>query len=178
MKEAAALLHDECVQSLSVCEAALKNCLLAFSLSEGARGVAGGSDEPLFAFKLHQFISGAGRLYATLDHAGSRSVTFDGQVFDPTHPDKRLFATHFCRRCGQEHHPVNALEEMGTTRFEKREIDDVPINDDDDTDGAAFARPAASTTVTPRVTLTALRLSVPKGAAPLRPSSSLQSCAG
>ena len=112
LKEAAALLHDECGQSLSVCEAALKNCLLAFSLSEGARGVAGGSDEPLFAFKLHQFISGAGRLYATLDHAGSRSVTFDGQIFDPTHPDKRLFATHFCRRCGQEHHPVNALEEM------------------------------------------------------------------
>ena len=137
LKEAAALLHDECGQSLSICEAALKNCLLAFSLSEGARGVAGGSDEPLFAFKLHQFISGAGRLYATLDHAGSRSVTFDGQVFDPTHPDKRLFATHFCRRCGQEHHPVNALEEMGATRFEKREIDDVPINDDDDTDGAA-----------------------------------------
>jgi Lhr-like helicase len=137
LKEAAALLHNECGQNLSVCEAALKNCLLAFSLSEGARGVAGGSDEPLFAFKLHQFISGAGRLYATLDHAGSRSVTFDGQVFDPTHPDKRLFATHFCRRCGQEHHPVNALDEMGTTRFEKREIDDVPINDDDDTDGAA-----------------------------------------
>ena len=26
---------------------------------------------------------------------------------------------------------------MGTTRFEKREIDDVPIDDDDDTDGAA-----------------------------------------
>ena len=124
-------------QSLSVCEAALKNCLLAFSLSERARGVAAGSDEPLFAFKLHQFISGAGRLYATLDHAGSRSVTFDGQIFDPTHPDKRLFATHFCRRCGQEHHPVNALEEMGATRFEKREIDDVPISDDDDTDGAA-----------------------------------------
>ena len=95
LKEAAALLHDECGQSLSVCEAALKNCLLAFSLSERARGVAGGSDEPLFAFKLHQFISGAGRLYATLDHAGSRSVTFDGQIFDPTHPDQTPFCHAF-----------------------------------------------------------------------------------
>jgi hypothetical protein len=36
---------------------ALRNRLLAFSLSEKLRGYPGGGDEPLFAFKLHQFIS-------------------------------------------------------------------------------------------------------------------------
>ena len=60
----------------------------------------------------------------------------DGQIFDPDHPDDRLFATHFCRNCGQEHHPVMLRDADGTPRFEKREIDDVPLNEDDDPDGS------------------------------------------
>ena len=122
---------------MDVCEKALKNSLLAFSLSEKTRGYADGDDTPLFAFKLHQFISGAGRLYSTLDIAGSRTVTFDGQIFDPDHAEKRLYATHFCRRCGQEHHPVTLVDDIGSSRFEKREIDDVPASEDDDGDGVA-----------------------------------------
>ncbi len=65
----------------------------------------------------------------------SRTLTFDGQIFDPDHPENRLFATHFCRNCGQEHHPVMLRDADGTPRFEKREIDDVPLNEDDDPDG-------------------------------------------
>ena len=122
-----------------MCENALKNSLLAFSLSERARGYANGDDAPLFAFKLHQFISGAGRLYSTLDVSGLRTITFDAQIFDPDHAEKRLYATHFCRRCGQEHHPVTLVDEMGGSRFEKREIDDVPGNEDDDGDGDGVA---------------------------------------
>ena len=113
LKNAAIKLSEESSQGLDVCERALKNSLLAFSLPEKQRGFASGEDLPLFAFKLHQFISGAGRLYSTLDNSGSRTVTFDGQIFDPTHPDKRLYATHFCRRCGQEHHPVSLVEDLG-----------------------------------------------------------------
>ncbi|MFZ1988477.1 MAG: DEAD/DEAH box helicase, partial [Alphaproteobacteria bacterium] len=134
LKDAAKILSDDSKQSVDVCEAALKNSLLAFSLSEKMRGTANGSDEPLFAFKLHQFISGAGRLYSTLDIAGSRTVTFDGQIFDPDHAEKRLYATHFCRRCGQEHHPVTLVNDIGSRLFEKREIDDVPVTEDEDSD--------------------------------------------
>lgn len=130
--DAADLLSKESGVAAEDCRQALRQALLAYSRSEKERGVAGGSDEPLFAFRLHQLISGAGRLYATLDPAGERSVTFDGQKFDPDHPDKRLFATHFCRRCGQEHHPVFLLSEHGVTRFEAREIDDVPAEGEDD----------------------------------------------
>jgi len=137
LKDAAKILSEDSAQSLDVCERALRNSLLAFSLPEKDRGYAGGDDEPLFAFKLHQFISGAGRLYSTLDTAGSRTVTFEGQIFDPDHPEKRLYATHFCRRCGQEHHPVTFVDDSVSKRFEKREIDDVPVTEDEDPDGVA-----------------------------------------
>jgi Lhr-like helicase len=137
LKDAAGILSDDSAQSVDICERALKKSLLAFSLSEKGRGYVVGDDTPLFAFKLHQFISGAGRLYSTLDIAGSRTVTFDGQIFDPDHAEKRLYATHFCRRCGQEHHPVTLVDDIGSNRFEKREIDDVPITEDEDPDGVA-----------------------------------------
>ena len=136
LEEAAKALQEESGRPLDQARAALKSALLALSLREKDRGVADGLDEPLFAFKLHQFISGAGRLYATIDDAGHRTLTFDGQIFDPDHPEKRLFATHFCRNCGQEHHPVMLRDADGTPRFEKREIDDVPLNEDDDPDGS------------------------------------------
>ncbi|HBO46163.1 MAG TPA: ATP-dependent helicase [Planctomycetaceae bacterium] len=136
VSQAAQLLSDESGQPFDLAERALKNCLLEFSLPEKARGCDGGSDAPLFAFKLHQFISGAGRLYTTLDPSGSRTVTFDGQIYDPSNPDKRLYSTHFCRRCGQEYHPVTLIEDLESRRFEKREIDDVPANEDEDPDGS------------------------------------------
>ena len=134
LTNAAGILADDSGCTLQECELALRNCLLAFSLHENQRGCPKGSDEPLFAFKLHQFISGAGRLYCTLDQPGGRTVTFDGQIFDPANPGKRLFSAHFCRNCGQEHHPVSFIEKEGRKYFEKREIDDVPLNDDDDLD--------------------------------------------
>jgi Lhr-like helicase len=137
LKDAARILSDDSSQSLDACERALKNSLLAFSLSEKNRGYLDGDDTPLFAFKLHQFISGAGRLYSTLDISGARTVTFEGQIFDPANPEKRLYATHFCRRCGQEHHPVGLVEDSGSIRFEKREIDDVPVAEDEEPDGIA-----------------------------------------
>lgn len=136
IKEASHRLADEAGREEEKCANALKAALLAFSLSEKNRNVSGGSDEPLFAFKLHQFISGAGRLYTTLDPAGERTVTFDGQIYNPEHPEKRLYAAHFCRKCGQEHHPVTMREADGQQYFEKREIDDLPLDSDTDSDEA------------------------------------------
>lgn len=130
ISDASQLLADESKRPVDRCADALKRALLAFSLPEKDR-VAGGGEDPLFAFKLHQFISGAGRLYTTLDPSGSRTVTFDGQIFDPGHREKRLFATHFCRKCWQEHHPVTLITSQGAKRFEKREIDDIPGGDEE-----------------------------------------------
>lgn len=132
IEEATKLLMDDTGLEYTACNEGLKQALLAFSMTEIQRGVANGEDEPLFAFRLHQLIAGAGRLYMTLDQPGERSVTFDGQKFDPDNPEKLLFAAHFCRKCGQEHHPVFLVEDLGEKRFEKREIDDTPLAEDDD----------------------------------------------
>lgn len=132
--EAERLLAEDSGAEVDTCQKALRTALLAYSLGESDRGVDGGVDGPLFAFRLHQLISGAGRLYTTLDPPGVRTVTFDGQVYDPDNPEKLLFAAHFCRKCGQEHHPVFLTDHHGQIRFEKREIDDVPVETDDDPD--------------------------------------------
>ncbi len=84
----------------------------------------------LFAFKLHQFISGAGKLLCTLEPDGTRQITLDAQRFAPgrQHEGVLLFNTHFCRECGQEYHPVWETEQS-LPHFSPREIDDVG-NDD------------------------------------------------
>ncbi len=127
-------LAEDANQPESLCAQALRNALLAFSQPETDRGVKGGGEDPLLAFRLHQLVSGAGRLYVTLEPPSTRTVTFDGQVFDPDEPSHRLYPAHFCRACGQEFHPVFEIETTSGTRFEARAIDDVPLDDDDDPD--------------------------------------------
>lgn len=64
----------------------------------------------LLAFKLHQFISGPGKVSCTLEEEGSRLITLDSQVFAPGRADEnvRLYAAYFCRSCGCEYLPVKS----------------------------------------------------------------------
>ncbi len=80
---------------------------------------------PLMAFKLHQFISGAGKVMCTLDQPGRRLVTLNAQKLAPNRNGQELFSTYFCRECGLEYHPV---QNVGN-RWIPREIDD-PIPKD------------------------------------------------
>ena len=123
-------------------------------------------ERSFFAFKLHQFISGAGHAYATIERPGDRSVTADGQQFlpdararfgeeamgevdaraAPGHPspsaEKRLYAVHFCRECGHEYHPVRRVEQEDGTVFLARDIDDAPPTRQEEADRErAGARP-------------------------------------
>jgi Lhr-like helicase len=79
-----------------------------------------------FAFKLHQFISGAGKVHCTLQPMGERTITLDAQRFAPGRQQEgvMLYATHFCRECGQEYHPVWE-DSQGPSHFTPRSIDDV-----------------------------------------------------
>jgi hypothetical protein len=89
--------------------------------------------QSFFAFKLHQFISGAGHAFATLEPLGRRSVTVEGQQFYPEPPgDKRLYSTHFCRECGQEYHPVRLVTDDGRRMALARTIDDAAMPPKDD----------------------------------------------
>ena len=138
LEKAAGDLSEKCGLSSASCTAALRNALIGFSTPENRRGADKGGDEPLFAFKLHQFIAGAGRLYATLRPEGERDVTFSGQIFNPRNEEERLYPVHFCRSCGQEFHPVTLRSAPGHAYFEKREIDDIPVEADEDDEGAEW----------------------------------------
>lgn len=56
-----------------------------------------------FAFKLHQFFSQGGAVFATVEQSQSRYLTLDGQHYAPgDDTDRLLFPLVFCRVCGQE----------------------------------------------------------------------------
>ena len=123
--EAEARLSEESGRPSDACGKALRDLLLVSSVPERTRtSNPRGSERSFFAFKLHQFISGAGHAYATVEPPGARTVTVDGQQFLPGHADKRLYAVHFCRECGHEYHPVRLARPDGV--FLARDIDDAP----------------------------------------------------
>ena len=82
-----------------------------------------------FAFKLHQYISGPGKVLCTLEPRGSRFITLDAQRFAPgrENEDIHLYPAYFCRECGQEYFPVQKMN----GRWLPREIDE-PIPKDMD----------------------------------------------
>lgn len=106
---------------------ALQNFLIAAHQVRTPQGAAP------FAFKLHQFISGPGKVLTTLEAEGRRHVTLDAQRYAPgrREEDIMLFAAHFCRECGQEYHPVWADTTYHVRCFSPREIDDVSTEDAD-----------------------------------------------
>lgn len=110
---------------------ALRDLLLTAAIPECKRlGRNGGNDRAFFAFRLHQFISGAGVVYTTLDSYGTRTVELEGQQFLPADPDKRLYSAYFCRACGQDYHPVRLRREDGGQMLLARDIDDMPRQGD------------------------------------------------
>lgn len=65
-------------------------------------------------------------------------MTLSGQIYNLASPTERLYPTHFCRNCGQEFHPVTLRPAQGGSYFETREIDDIPIEADEDDEGAEW----------------------------------------
>lgn len=59
---------------------------------------------PVFGFKLHQFISQGGAVYATLEPPSVRTLTLEGRHYAAE--DRVLAPLMFCRVCGQEYYQV------------------------------------------------------------------------
>ncbi len=139
MTEAVAALAKESGRPRDACRTVLRDFLLVSSETESSRtGNPAASEKSFFAFKLHQFISGAGHAYGTIEQPGERSVTVDGQQFLPGQPDKRLYAVHFCRECGHEYHPVRLVHGAEGPMFLARDIDDAPPSVKDGADEDAI----------------------------------------
>jgi Lhr-like helicase len=129
LAEAAERLEAQTGRHEERCRAQLQAMLMMMSRPASERGGTG--ERAFLAFKLHRFFSGAGHVYATLRGPAHRRITLDGQRFDPQDPEARLYATFFCRNCGQEHHPVVLAEDGGVTRVLPRPIDETPLDAED-----------------------------------------------
>jgi Lhr-like helicase len=137
--EAAKRLAKQTKRDVARCRSQLQAMLILMSRPASERG--GSGDRAFMAFKLHRFLSGAGHVYATLRATPQRRVTLDGQRFDPDDPEARLYATFFCRACGQEHHPVVLVDEGGVRRVLPRDIDETPLDDPDSAEKPGYLMP-------------------------------------
>jgi Lhr-like helicase len=136
LESAARKLADFTGCDSRLCKEQLQTLLILMNRPATERGGIG--ERAFLAFKLHQFISGAGQLYATLQHAPKRDVTLNGQRYDPRDCVSRLYPTYFCRECGQEFHPVTLTSEEGVRRAIPRPIDETPIDDEDSLEEAGY----------------------------------------
>ena len=113
-ENAAPVLAELTGLTVDECETAIQDTLLAGS---NARGPA---QRPLFAFRLHQFLSKGDSVYVTLEPEATRIVTGSYQVAAPGSPDKRLYPLAFCRECGQEYAVVTKRDRQGEITFRAR----------------------------------------------------------
>ncbi len=139
--EARQRLADDAGRPVEACEEALRRMLLVSSLPESVRVPGSTNERSFFAFKLHQFISGAGHAFSTLEPPGRRTITVEGQQFLPEAPEKRLYAVHFCRTCGQEYHPVRIVTEESRRVARLRDIDDAAPPESDEAESAGAEVP-------------------------------------
>lgn len=61
---------------------------------------------PLFAVRLHQFISRGETVYASLGRPGDRHITVEAQSVRPGAAEQPLYPLVFCRECGTEYYRV------------------------------------------------------------------------
>ncbi|MEU2073436.1 protein kinase [Streptomyces sp. NPDC013489] len=115
VETAAAELHAETgVPEEQVAEA------IRTTLEAGARAKHPVTERPLFAFRLHQFLSKGDTVYTTLQDPLSRPLTRTYQLEQPNSGGMPLFPLSFCRECGQEYLTVWRTEENGSFRYEPR----------------------------------------------------------
>lgn len=61
---------------------------------------------PVFAFRLHQFMSRGDTVYASPERSNDRYLTLDRQRFAPGDRGRALLPLAFCRSCGQDYYAV------------------------------------------------------------------------
>ncbi|MEV0093685.1 protein kinase [Streptomyces sp. NPDC050738] len=93
---------------------------IRMTLEAGAQAKHPVTERPLFAFRLHQFLSKGDTVFTTLDDPLTRPLTRTYQLEQPDSNGKPLFPLAFCRECGQEYLTVWRTEESGAFRYEPR----------------------------------------------------------
>ncbi|GAA4847100.1 DEAD/DEAH box helicase [Luteimicrobium xylanilyticum] len=114
------------------CETAIRATLLAGSRAQDKR-----TGRPLFAFRLHQFISKGASVYVTAEAESDREIVHDYQIYAPgAETERRLYPLAFCRECGQEYLMARYDTKKGI--FTARTRIALEPNGDDERDGYLF----------------------------------------
>ena len=114
------------------CEKAIQRTLQA-----GSRARDPHSGRPLFAFRLHQFLSKGDTVYVTLEGENTRHITRDYQVEQPGSGGKVLLPLAFCRECGQEYLVTWRRDRSGMVTYLARR--DATVADEDGGGRAAYS---------------------------------------
>ena len=102
-------LSEQSDRPLDKCRQRLRAILEAGNSARTATG------DPLFAFRLHQFLSSGSSVYATLGTGPDRELVMDGR--NESDSGRPLFPLAFCRECGLEHYIVAKSEDEGRQRL-------------------------------------------------------------
>jgi ATP-dependent helicase YprA (DUF1998 family) len=92
-----------------------------------------GSKTKGLAFRLHQFISQGGSVYATIEPHDVRTLTLDGQY--STTNNRLLFPLVFCRECGHDYYVVRYDANNHTVVPQLPTMLEVPDDDENVQDG-------------------------------------------
>jgi Helicase conserved C-terminal domain len=140
LPEAARQLAQQAGADQDACTRAIKDVLQA-----GSRIINPGTGRPVFAFRLHQFLSKGDNVYVTLEPPASRHVTSTYQVAAPgedsqpggsggTAPEdtrqRVLVPTAFCRECGQDYLAVIRSDTETARRYAARRDNDASGGDE------------------------------------------------
>ncbi|MGI8915834.1 MAG: DEAD/DEAH box helicase [Chloroflexota bacterium] len=107
------------VQQTGLGEALCRQRLQA--VLEAGAGAMLPSGEPVFAFRLHQFLGSGSSVYATVQAPEVREPTTEGQYVAPADGSgqrRLLYPLAFCRECGQEYYLV-ALVRQGEDHLDE-----------------------------------------------------------
>ena len=92
---------------------------------------------PIFAFRLHQFLTRGDTVWASLEPARLRHLEIAKQAAKPGDPRKPLYPLVFCRHCGTAYYRVRIAEEGNGRTLIPRE-DDRPPDAAGDTNGYLY----------------------------------------
>ena len=115
ISDAAQRLAAQTGQTATACGAAIREVLLA-----GSRARNPETGRPLFAFRLHQFLSKGDNTYASIEAPETRHLTSTYQLRVPGQPDHVLAPLAFCRECGQDYLAVPRIDDEHGTWFAPR----------------------------------------------------------
>lgn len=98
---------------------------------------------PIFAFRLHQFLTRGDTVWGTIEREDERHLEMSKLVSKPGEPDKTLFPLVFCRQCGTAYYRVSSTKDAhGQQQLAPRE-DRREDRDDGHTDGYLYVSETA-----------------------------------